>query len=168
MKKLLLLLFVILLTSCGASKLPDVQDFPTYNNSIVVNQPYNQVWTKLVAFVSSNSVSIDMLDKENGYISTKGYAHCSMCRLCDTAKYVNSYVLAKIVEMRHTLRGNIKYNILVTPMDTNNTKVTINTTTFAEAYVPVGEAIVLWDWKYTSIETRSSGKLEQMVIDYIK
>ena len=63
------LLLALLLAGCASTPVVEIQPF---DKSVTIETPYDEVWTNLIRFMSTNDISIASVEKDSGLIVLTG------------------------------------------------------------------------------------------------
>jgi len=130
---------------------------PIIQNTITIDAPFDQVWTAVVSTIADISMPIESIEKDSGLITTK------------VVVFVSGYAVAgaidQVAEKPNVVAGTWKhgrysFNIFVSSIDENTTKIKINSQ--IDAYVELGTMIMSWYRCY------SKGVIEKQIFDSIR
>jgi hypothetical protein len=126
-----LALAVLVLGGCTASYAPPVQtEFDPSINSRVVNRSFDETWQTLIEYAASNFFGLDNYEKESGLL-TLSFGSSNPSQFVDggswksqSPRFEGNYVDYLAMHLGGRLDG--KMNIVVVPVDEENTRVTVN------------------------------------------
>lgn len=108
---------------------PIAQD---YSNTVVVNKPFDAVWGDLVSYASGSFFGIKNFEKESGLL-TLSFGAGDASRYIDCGNFsveqgANSFngTYVQWVQQTSDAELNGAMNLLVRPLDRNNTEVVVN------------------------------------------
>lgn len=97
MKYLLLLISALILNSCAEFVKPKQTIF---NNSVVINKSYDQVWSSAISFASQNNYPMKNIEKSSGLLCTEvidiqdsinvDYCDCGTAKMSQNTVYYNA------------------------------------------------------------------------------
>lgn len=156
-------ILAILCSGCVYYQPPQVYN---YDKEKIFPKPYDEVWQKAIEWFGTKGTPVKNLDKASGFISTEYQLSTddldskSLNYLCDCGKSGYSGIIGSVIE-----NANGNFNIIVTKVDEQNTKVIINTFYKADLYSrAAGEASETYQRK---INCNSTGHLEKEFMNYL-
>jgi hypothetical protein len=151
MKYFILILAVSLFAASCATYTPPVKK--NIVNKMIFNKPYDEVWNKIIDYMSSHSLPIKNMEKASGLIVTESVSilNNDKCMDCgDISRGAQPY----------ERKGD--FNIFVQIIGSDSTQVTINTR-YSAMLVYMG-----WDKGANNrIDCYSTGGWEKEIFDYI-
>lgn len=131
MKNLIAAVCALSLAGCAvAPKMGYAPPTPAkYSNSVVMPYGYDEAWKKLVAAASQTFYAIDNYEKDSG-LMTLSFGSTNVDELVDCGTMLTNGVadayVPRLQAMALTVTLNGKMNLLVQPVDTGNTRVSVN------------------------------------------
>lgn len=134
---------------------------PVTKSEKIINYDLETVWAAAIRTLGQKGILIQTIDKTSGIISTDEYSYVSGGS--GTNKVLDEYVYLPSIMFASWSRGVAKFNLYITAIDANKTKVNL-TPHFTACNVQTANYVSFCEW----YETPSKGLLETKLLQEIE
>lgn len=172
-RSLLLVVSVLMLTSCGARFVPKTFNYPAKNTSQPIHLSYDKVWSGVVDFFAENNIPISTIEKSSGLIISSPTQFPASYWITDEQRLYNPEAYIAVQELSDVkldgtgMRATAGWNVRVRQVSEEYTEIQVNIATPLVQILLLNPNTFKNEWHNTICEARSTGVFEKHLAAYI-